>query len=272
MDDLLSHSTPNAVPPLASDGEGGEGNATFESLSRSYNFLTIKTFAQTFTDLIVSEAKSRHASNCRILDVGCGSGIGREVRHQWHVKKHASDYWGIEPDEEIDDSEGLFDHFQHALMETASLPENSFDIAYSAMVMEHVADPLAYLSAVGRALKPQGVYLFVTPNAKSFVPWATKMLHAVGIDELAVRLVRGRSKVEEYHYPVQFLCNTPNQIKQLAEASGFAPPEFVFIEGSGSQTYLRGPLAPLRHLIGWKRKHWRQPENLATLICRLTKL
>ena len=254
----------------AKEARSGAGASDFEALSQSYNYLTIESFAQTFADLIVSEAE-RRAGQSRILDIGCGSGIGREVRHQWRIKKVAREYWGIEPDEEIESSDGLFDEFQHALMETAALPSNSFDIAYSAMVMEHVAEPDAFLSSLHRALKPGGVYLFITPNANSFVPWATKVLHTLCVDELAVRLVRGQSKVDEYHYPVRFRCNTPKQLNRLAEANGFAPPEFAYIEGLGSQSYLRGPLAPLRGLISWKRNYLRRPENLATLICRMTK-
>lgn len=246
---------------------------TFESLAGKYNFHTIQTFAQTLTDLIVSEAKLRneHGGECRVLDIGCGSGIGRELRHQLRVKQASTDYWGIEPDQEIEAIDGLFDHFQHALMETAELPDNAFDVAYSCMVMEHVADPLSFLTTLHRRLKPNGVYLFATPNANSFVPWATKILHSLHIDELAVRLVRGQPKVDEYHYPVQFRCNTGRELNKYAEAIGFAPPEYVYVEGSGAQSYLRGPLGPLGSLIAWKRKVWRRPESLATLICRMTK-
>jgi len=244
----------------------------FERLGKSYNFLTIKSFAQTFADLIVDECRLRGASACRVLDIGCGSGIARNTEHQWVIRSNVGELWGIEPDKEITPSAGLFHHFQHALMETADLPTDYFDLAYSSMVMEHVADPANFLQAAQRCLKPGGAYLFVTPNAKSFVPWATKTLHQLHVDELAVRLIRGKKQTDEYHYPVQFLCNTPSQLRDLAQQAGFLPPEFVFVEGSGSQSYLRGPLAPIRGFLAWKRKTWKRPENLATLICRMTKL
>lgn len=254
-----------------SDGETLPLESLFDALSKSYNYLTIKSFPQTFVDLVVDHCcRRRREGSCRLLDIGCGSGIGRNTDNQWTVKSVAGELWGIEPDDEIQVSDGLFDNFQHALMETATLPADYFDVAYSAMVMEHVADPQGFLQAVQRCLKPGGVYLFVTPNAQSFVPWATKTLHQMHVDELAIRLIRGK-QVDEYHYPVQFLCNTSKQIGKHAATSGFLQPEFVYVEGTGNLSYLRGPLAPIRALLAWKRRRWRNPENLSTLICRLTK-
>lgn len=254
----------------ASGSEALPGESLFDALSKSYNYLTIKSFPQTFVDLVVDHCRRQGVGSCRVLDIGCGSGIGRNTSNQWTVKSVAGELWGIEPDDEIQVSNGLFNNFQHALMETATLPVDYFDVAYSAMVMEHVADPKGFLQAVQRCLKPGGVYLFVTPNAQSFVPWATKTLHNLHVDELAIRLIRGK-QVEEYHYPVQFLCNTSKKISEHADKSGFLPPEFVYVEGTGNLSYLRGPLAPIRTILAWKRRRWRNPENLSTLICRLTK-
>ena len=196
--------------------------ALFERLAGQYNFMTLPPYGQVFSEVVVDECRRRGGA-CRVLDIGCGSGVGRNVSHQWKIKEAVSDYWGIEPDPDVTPAAGLFDHFQHALMETAELPAAAFDVAYSAMVMEHFADPVSFLAAVHRALKPGGVYLFVRPNAESFVPWATKTLHALRVDGLALRLVRGKAEVEEYHYPVQFRANSPRQLDLLAVQAGFAP-------------------------------------------------
>ena len=53
-------------------------------------------------------------------------------------------------------------------METADLPENYFDLAYSYMVMEHVADPVGFLKALVKCLQPGGVYVFLTPNKRHY--------------------------------------------------------------------------------------------------------
>jgi SAM-dependent methyltransferase len=243
--------------------------SAFDSLAARYNFLTEQSFGSTFADLVVDEGRRRGGA-CRVLDIGCGSGIGRNVALQWAIKEIASDFWGIEPDRDVTVAGGLFDHFEHALMETAELPAGQFDLAYSAMVMEHVADPAPFFQALHRVLKPGGAYVFVTPNARSFVPWATKTLHALKVDEIALRMLRGR-QVEEYHYPVKFLCNSPAQLDRLARQHGFDAPQYAYSEGQGSHSYLRGPLAPLRPVLVAKRRLLRNPERLATMFCRMTK-
>lgn len=243
---------------------------SFEQLANEYNLLNISSFSRVLTNLIVEELIARGVGS-RVLDIGCGCGIGREVGYQWVIRHHTQDLWGIEPDDGIRPAESLFDHFQQALLETADLPVESFDVAYSSMVMEHVADPENFFASLHRCLKPGGVYLFATPNAWSFVPWLTKVSHQLGIDELIIRVLRGKQQVEEYHYPVQFRCNTAKQLNALARASGFAPPQYAFVEGTGSYSYLRGPLRLLKGPLKAKRRWIRRPDRLATLICKMRR-
>jgi SAM-dependent methyltransferase len=244
---------------------------SFEELSRSYSFLQISAYARVLTNLLRDEMGRRTGAPVRVLDVGCGRGLGRAVDYQWAIRDRADEFWGIEPDASVEPPEGLFDHFQHALMETAELPTAAFDVVYSSMVMEHVRDPDQFMEAVHRSLKPGGVYLFATPNAKSLVPWLTRTLHQLRLDERALRLVKRQQAVAEYHYPVQFRFNTPAAIDAYAQRIGFAAPEYVFIEGSGSRAYFPGPLRPVYQLLVLKRKIIKNPRRLATLICRMTK-
>ncbi len=243
---------------------------SFEDLAQRYNFLNTPPYPQVFTRLILNEIE-RQIEPARVLDVGCGRGIGRQLDCQREISTAAGELWGIEPDDSVQPKPGLFHNFQHALMETADLPPDSFDLAYSSMVMEHVADPDAFLQAVARALKPTGRYLFLTPNAASFVPFVTKLCHEIRIDEFVVRLVKGTTRVEEYHYPVQFKFNTPQSIERYASRHGFLPPEYAYIEGPGTRSYFPGPLRPIYSLLKLKRRLFKNPRSLAVLICRLTK-
>lgn len=250
--------------------EGIDNCQSFETLVGRYSFLNFSSYARVLTSLLLGEIKKTPGS-ARVLDVGCGRGIGRQLQLQQEIREAAGEFWGIEPDTSVLPVDGLFDSFQHALMETAELPENSFDLAYSSMVMEHVADPDAFLASLHRCLKPLGVYLFITPNAMSFVPRVTKLCHTCGIDEFMVRLVHGSQQVEEYHYPVQFKFNTPRQINSFAERKGFRPPEYAYIEGGGVRGYFPGPLRLFYRLLVAKRRLIKNPSRLATMICRLTK-
>lgn len=102
-----------------------------------------------------------------ILEIGCGTGHflaaakarGRDVlgietsaRHRRYIK----DRWGIET--------------------LAAIPAGSFDNAVSFNVLEHIADPLAHLLEVKRAMGDEGRYLLSTANADCLVaklcgPW-----------------------------------------------------------------------------------------------------
>lgn len=242
---------------------------SFEALAEQYNFLNFSSYGRVFTSLILGEIAQREGL-ARVLDIGCGRGIGRNVSLQEEVRSAAGEFWGIEPDESIQPEEGQYHNFQHALLETAELPENHFDVAYSSMVMEHVGEPDPFLKALDRSLKPGGVYLFVTPNVHSFVPRVTQVCHKLGVDEMVLRLTQG-SAVDEYHYPVRFLFNSPKLIDRASEEIGFQPPEYAYIEGKGGRHYFPGPLKLIYSMIAAKRKLIKNPERLSTMICRITK-
>ncbi|MEE9211772.1 MAG: class I SAM-dependent methyltransferase [Phycisphaeraceae bacterium] len=242
----------------------------FDELSQRYNFQNISSFAHVLTNLIVQEIKQRPCST-RVLDVGCGRGLGRCVEYQWAIRNVAGEYWGLEPDENVEPAPGLFDHYQRALMETADLPHASFDLVYSSMVMEHVADPDSFMRAIYQCLKPGGSYLFLTPNGKSLIPMITRTLHNAHLDELMLRLLKGKEAVEKYHYPVQFRFNSTRTITACARRLGFHEPEYAFIEGKGNKNYFPGPLRPIYHAMVLYRNIFKNPRRLATLICRITK-
>lgn len=261
-----------------SGGDGGwkpespraHDELSFEELSRRYNFRLTSNNRVTMARLVIDECRGR-TPPVRALDIGCGRGIGRQVRYTRAIAGAADELWGIEPDTGITPEEGLFDRFQHATAESAELPENYFDTAYSYMVMEHVEDPAGFLRAVHRCLKPGGTYLFITPNARHYFTMWASALERVNFADGVLRVLKGKKAVEGYHYPVRYVCNSPAQIDGLAAEIGFAAPEYAFVEPDGPRGYLPGPLKVIFHALAWKRKVIRKPEVLLTLICRLTK-
>ena len=102
--------------------------------------------------------------NVRVLDIGCGScetlayhlsrgceAVGFEADD--NVRRIA-ERWGF------DVRIGLFD--------PAEFPEAHFDVITMDQVVEHVAEPVAFLRGVGRVLKPGGSIVVSTPNSRSF--------------------------------------------------------------------------------------------------------
>jgi SAM-dependent methyltransferase len=242
---------------------------TLDELARRYNFRLTSDRRRLFTRLVLKECQAAKGPVC-VLDIGCGRGIGRQPGYQTAIRGVADEYWGIDPDESVAPPGSLFDHHQYALMETADLPEDHFDVVYSYMVMEHVAEPDRFMAAVKRCLKPGGVYLMVTPNKRHYFTRTASALHTLRLDEFVLRLIQGK-KVQEYHYPVQYRFNDEARITACAEGLGFLPPDFAYTEAEGPLGYFPAPFRPIYHFLAWKRTVIKQPRSLISLVCRITK-
>jgi SAM-dependent methyltransferase len=254
-------------PKHAKDG------LSFDELARSYNFQDTCGFHELFARLMVSELRRYRAERggpIRAVNIGCGTGIGRNADFLAAVNDEIDEHWGVEPDDSIE-APAMFDRFQHALAETADLPEASFDVVYSTMVVEHVAEPDRFMEAVARCLKPGGLHIFMTVNGRHYFARASWLMNRVGVEDAVLRVVRGKSQVEGYHYPVQYRMNKPGQIAKLADAHGFLPPTNVFVENEGPRPYFPGPMRLIYNAMQAKRRRFHNPESLLTLISRMER-
>lgn len=258
------------IPP----GERAHDGFSLDELASSYNFRVTSSFHPLFARLLVKEARLIRerlgGGPVRALNVGCGIGIGRSTALLQGVDEEIDEHWGIEPDEGI---EGLplFENFQHATVEGADLPEGYFDLVYSGMVVEHVADPEAFMGAIARCLKPGGTHLFMTVNGSHYFARLSWAMNRTGLEDFVLRLVKGKQAVEGYHYPVQYRMNTQKQLRELGDRYGFDEMTSAFVESVGPAGYLPGPLRPLLWAMNAKRRVVRSPGSLLTLICRMRK-
>jgi len=100
----------------------------------------------------------------RLLDIGCGSGAYVALMNElgWEVA-------GIEMDGKAvavaRSHFGLLIH--NGTVDDAPFEEQSFDVVTMSHVLEHVPDPVSFLQAATRFVKPDGRIIIVTPNARS---------------------------------------------------------------------------------------------------------
>jgi len=259
-----------SIPPVLGAMDAPHDRLSFEELARRYNFRQTSDWQAMFVRLLLDECR-RVGPSCRALDIGCGHGIGRKPAYTSAVRDAVGELWGIEPDTGEMPAAELFHNFQHALMETAKLPEAYFDIAYSFMVVEHVEHPEPYMRAVARCLKPGGIHFFITVNGAHYFALAASTLRKVKADEFVLRTIRGKQEVSEYHYPVQYRMNTPRAIDRVASATGFDRPEYVFIEEWGPEPYMKGPLRLAWHAMNAKRRMIRNSRSLLALYARMRR-
>jgi len=112
----------------------------------------------------------------KVLEIGSGVGVNHIV---W-TKKYDINGYGIEPSEEgfsssYEISKHLIENNNldplriiNGVGEAIPFPDNSFDIVYSANVLEHTSKPELVIREAFRVLKNQGVMQFVYPNYHSY--------------------------------------------------------------------------------------------------------
>ena len=111
-------------------------------------------------------AKKYVGSNLNIIDIGCGTGYGSAV------------LGGKNTVVAIDNSKRAIayanKHYSNKakflVASATKLPfkDNSFDVACSFEVIEHMKDVHGYLDEVYRILKPSGTYILSTPNKQVY--------------------------------------------------------------------------------------------------------
>jgi 2-polyprenyl-3-methyl-5-hydroxy-6-metoxy-1,4-benzoquinol methylase len=265
----MTGATVQTAPTAAAKTDGGIAPLRFDELAKSYNFLHPAGRVNLFVGTVLGEVQRRQRP-VRALDIGCGHGIALDTAATMRIRESVDELWGIEPDPGVKQPAAIT-HFQNATMETAKIPPGSIDIAYSCLVMEHVVDPVPFMRAVHACLKPGGVYIGMTINARHYFARITRAIRAVRADEAILRLVRGRQNVEEYHYPVAYKINSERTIGRICREVGFEQPEFAYAEPGGPAPYFPGPLRPIFLTLNWKRSVMHNPKCLLELYCRVRK-
>lgn len=157
----------------------------------------------------------------RILDIGCGGGLLCEPMARLGATIVGADAAeGNIPVASVHaEQQGLEIDYRHTTAEALAAAGEQFDVVLNMEVVEHVADPLAYLTACQQLLKPGGLHLCSTinRNPKSFA------VAIVGAEFVMRWLPKGT------HEWSKFI--TPDELFDLLGKSGVTPVDrkgFVF--------------------------------------------
>jgi len=112
-------------------------------------------------------------ADLRILDIGCGGGLLSEPMARLGATVVGADAAprNIPVAQVHSEQSGLSIDYRHTTAEDLAAAGEQFDVVLNMEVVEHVADPLAYLTACQQLLKPGGLMICSTlnRNPKSFV-------------------------------------------------------------------------------------------------------
>ncbi len=149
----------------------------------------------------------------RILDIGCGGGLLCEPMARLGATVVGADAAerNIPVARIHAEQSGLDIDYRHTTAEAMAEAGEQFDVVLNMEVVEHVADPLAYLTACQQLLKPGGLHLCSTinRNPKSF------MMAIIGAEWVMRWLPKGT------HEWKMFI--TPDELFDLIAKAGMEP-------------------------------------------------
>ncbi|WP_428927339.1 bifunctional 2-polyprenyl-6-hydroxyphenol methylase/3-demethylubiquinol 3-O-methyltransferase UbiG [Marinibacterium sp. SX1] len=181
------------------------------------DYITTQIAAQFGRDL----AAPAPFAGLRLLDIGCGGGLLSEPMARLGATVVGADAAaGNIPVARVHARQsGLDIDYRHVTAEALAADGEQFDAVLNMEVVEHVADPLAYLTACHDLLKPGGLQICSTinRNPKSY------MMAIVGAEQIMRWLPRGT------HEWSKFI--TPDELFDLLSRAGLDPVDrkgFVF--------------------------------------------
>ena len=166
-------------------------------------------------------AQENAFAGLRILDIGCGGGLLCEPMARLGAEVVGADAAerNIPVAQVHAQQSGLEIDYRHTTAEAMAAAGEQFDVILNMEVVEHVADPLAYLTACHQLLKPGGLHICSTinRNPKSFA------MAIVGAEYVMRWLPKGT------HEWSKFI--TPDELFDLMSQAGLEPVDrtgFVF--------------------------------------------
>ncbi|NCQ23377.1 MAG: bifunctional 3-demethylubiquinol 3-O-methyltransferase/2-polyprenyl-6-hydroxyphenol methylase [Rhodobacteraceae bacterium CG17_big_fil_post_rev_8_21_14_2_50_63_15] len=157
----------------------------------------------------------------RVLDIGCGGGLLSEPMARLGANVVGADAAPRNiPVAQVHAAQsGLDIDYRHTTAEDMAAAGEQFDVVLNMEVVEHVTDPLAYLTACQRLLRPGGLMLCSTinRNAKSYA------MAILGAEYVMRWLPKGT------HDWAKFI--TPDELYELLRQAGLDPVDrkgFVF--------------------------------------------
>ncbi|WP_414898938.1 bifunctional 2-polyprenyl-6-hydroxyphenol methylase/3-demethylubiquinol 3-O-methyltransferase UbiG [Rhodovulum sp. YEN HP10] len=155
----------------------------------------------------------------RLLDIGCGGGLLSEPMARLGAEVVGADAAerNIPVARIHAEQSGLEIDYRHTTAEALAEAGEQFDVVLNMEVVEHVADPLAYLTACRTLLKPGGLHLCSTinRNPKAFV------MTILGAEYVMRWLPKGTHEYQKFITPDE-LCGLLEQAGlKLLDRSGF---------------------------------------------------
>jgi 2-polyprenyl-6-hydroxyphenyl methylase/3-demethylubiquinone-9 3-methyltransferase len=156
----------------------------------------------------------------RLLDIGCGGGLLSEPMARLGATVVGADAAprNIPVAQVHAEQSGLTIDYRHTTAEALAAAGETFDVVLNMEVVEHVSDPMAYLTACQQLLKPGGLMICSTinRNPKSFV------MAIVGAEYVMRWLPKGTHEWSKFITPDELFDLIRNAGLDPVDRKGFA--------------------------------------------------
>jgi SAM-dependent methyltransferase len=132
-------------------------------------------------------------------------------------------------------------------LEDIPVAADTYDMAHSYNVAEHIERPDRFLSKIVEIIKPGASYWSMSPNSRHPFTWATRGVERLGLKRCYVRTVNGRAN----DYPAYYRLSNDRVILQAIArlALPIAEVDFYYAPNVQWDTYFPKPLRGIPHLI-----------------------
>ena len=133
--------------------------------------------------LVAYDLAATLAEGKSVIDIGCGEGYGPSI-----LARRARKVLGVDiAPEVVAHARKLYpaENLSFRVMDVNRLevPPQSFDLAVSLQVVEHLADVSGYFAELARVLAPEGVALLSTPNRLTISPGSNRPINPFHLRE-----------------------------------------------------------------------------------------
>ncbi len=148
-----------------------------------------------------------------MLDAGCGS--GRVFQYHFGEAQRPRLIFGVDMTDEPKGNKNL-DAAARADLGALPFADNTFDIAISSHVAEHLTQPERVFGELSRVLKPGGLLLILTPNRWHYVTISSALLP----HRFHLKYNQWRGVDAHDIFPTVYRANTASRLRSLYGGAG----------------------------------------------------
>lgn len=164
-----------------------------------------------------------------ILDAGCGHKSGISFYPKPDITFFGTDFVLNDLKNNSD-----IDYGFTCNLEKIPLKDNSIDIIFCNMVLEHIADPKSFFEKIENILTPGGYFIFSTPCIYNIAVFPNRMLPDIVSKKLSAALTKAN---EDDVFPTSYKANSIGKIKKLFKNTRmqkvdlimYQPPPYAFV-------------------------------------------